>query len=70
VTEGNLDLSVAGSKAEARTAADTLEGFNPPDDVKAAIEHFVSTDGAQFDDPDYSKDDDLIQKWVHQLCPA
>jgi hypothetical protein len=35
-----------------------------------AIEHFVQTGGAQFDDPSYKKFNDALDKWVHQVCPT
>jgi hypothetical protein len=46
-----------------------MEKYNPPADVKAAIEHFVETGGAQFGDPDYDKNNKLIDDWVKQICP-
>jgi hypothetical protein len=69
VTGASLDLSAATSKDEARTAADTLEGFDPPAGAKSAIEHFAGTGGAQIDDPDYSTNNDVLDAWVHQVCP-
>ena len=70
VDGANSDLLTAMDKDAARKAADTLEGFNPPSSVKGAIEHFVGTGGAHFDDPDYTKNQKAIKDWVAALCPA
>jgi hypothetical protein len=69
VTGANLDLAVATNAEDARKAADTFEKYNPPSDVKEAIEHFANTNGAQFDDPDYDRYNTLIDNWVKQICP-
>jgi outer membrane murein-binding lipoprotein Lpp len=69
ITGANLDLAVATNPGDARKAADTFEKYNPPADVKDAIEHFASTGGAQSDDPDYDKYNSLIDNWVKQVCP-
>jgi hypothetical protein len=69
VTGANLDLATATNHDAARKAADTFEKYDPPADVKAAVEHFVGTNGAQFDDPDYDKYNKLIDGWVKQVCP-
>jgi len=69
ITEANLDLSAASNAQDARTAADTLEKYEPSDSAHDAIEHFVQTGGAQFDDPSYKKFNDALDKWVHQVCP-
>jgi hypothetical protein len=45
-----------------RKAADTLERYNPPGSVKDAIEHFVTAGGAHFDDPDYTKNNKVLDK--------
>ena len=42
----------------------------PPPKAKDAIEHFVETGGAQFDDADYSKFYDALKAWVHEVCPT
>ncbi|WP_131829169.1 hypothetical protein [Mycobacterium numidiamassiliense] len=55
VNGANADLLAANDKDVARKAADTLERYSPPSDVKDATEHFVSTGGAHFDDPDFTK---------------
>jgi hypothetical protein len=60
----------ATSKDDARKAGDTLEKYNPPGDVKDAIEHFVGTGGAQFDDPDFDKYNKQVKAWVDQVCPT
>jgi hypothetical protein len=69
VTGANLDLATATNHDAARKAADTFEKYDLPSDVKDAVEHFVDTNGAQFDDPDYDKYNKLIDDWVKQSCP-
>lgn len=69
VTGANLDLATATNHDAARKAADTFEKYDLPSDVKDAVEHFVDTNGAQFDDPDYDKYNKLIDGWVKQVCP-
>jgi hypothetical protein len=69
ITGANLNLAVAKSNEDARKAADTFEKYNPPADVREAIEHFASTGGAQFNDPDYDRYNTLIDNWVKQVCP-
>jgi hypothetical protein len=71
-----LDLGMAkdnlmlASKADtARKNADALEKYDPPDSVKAAIEHFVTTVGAQPSDPDLDAQRTLIANWLKQMCP-
>jgi hypothetical protein len=70
VTGANADLLAANDKDAARKAADTLEGYNPPAQVKDAIEHFVNTGGAHFDDPDYTKNNKVLDNWIKQVCPT
>jgi hypothetical protein len=70
VTGANVDLLTASDKDAARKAADTLERFNPPASAKDAIEHFVTTVGAHFDDPDYTKNNKALDGWVKQVCPS
>ncbi len=70
VAGANADLLAANDKDAARKAADTLEGYDPPAPVKAAIEHFVTTGGAHFDDPDYTKNNKTLSGWVSQVCPT
>ena len=70
VTGANVDLLAASDKDAARKAADTLEGYDPPGSVKNAIEHFVTTGGAHFDDPDYTKNHKVLDEWVKAVCPT
>ncbi|ORV54931.1 hypothetical protein AWC05_13690 [Mycobacterium florentinum] len=56
-------------REDARKNADILEKYNPPDNVKAAIEHFVNTVGAAPGDPDREANDHLIANWLKQMCP-
>lgn len=69
ITQANLDLSAASNAQDARTAADILEKYSPSPSAQDAIEHFVQTGGAQFDDPSYKASNDALDKWVHQVCP-
>ena len=69
VTGANADLLAASDKDAARKAADTLEEYDPPAQVKDAIEHFVSTGGAHANDPDYPKNNQILDGWVKQVCP-
>ena len=69
VSGANLDLLTASTRMPLK-AADTLEGYNPPSKVRDAIEHFVTTGGAHFDDPDYTKNNKLVKDWVEQVCPT
>ncbi|WP_319447509.1 MULTISPECIES: hypothetical protein [unclassified Mycobacterium] len=69
VTGANLDLAVAKNTEDAKKAADIFAKYNPPPDVQEAIDHFVSTQGAQFDDPDYEKFNTRIDEWVKVVCP-
>jgi hypothetical protein len=69
ITGANLDLAVATNTDAARAAADKFAKYHPPADVTAAVEHFVSTGGAQFDDPDYDRYNSVIDNWVKQVCP-
>lgn len=63
------NLMVANNPEKARGYADTLEKYGPPDTVRAAIEHFVTTGGAQPDDADLNSNRDLITNWIKQACP-
>jgi guanyl-specific ribonuclease Sa len=63
------DLMVADTPEKARAAADSLEKYGPTHAVRMAIEHFVTTLGAQADDPDNSALAYLLNDWVKQLCP-
>ncbi|WP_156763550.1 hypothetical protein [Mycobacterium scrofulaceum] len=63
------NLMVANNSDKARKYADTLEKYGPPDTVKAAIEHFVTTGGARPTDADLDSNRDLITNWIKQACP-
>ncbi len=63
------NLMVAQKPEDARRFADTLEKYGPPDPVKAAIEHFVTTVGAQPNDPDLDANRDRLMGWIKQICP-
>jgi hypothetical protein len=69
VTGANLDLATATNHDDARKAGDAFEKYDLPTNVKDAVEHFVGTNGAQFDDPDYDKYNKTIDEWVKQVCP-
>jgi hypothetical protein len=69
VAGANLDLAVANNAEDAKKAADVFAKYNPPPDVQEAIDHFVSTKGAQFDDPDYQEFNTRIDEWVKVVCP-
>ncbi|OBH29191.1 hypothetical protein A5692_01815 [Mycobacterium sp. E342] len=62
------NLMVANNPEKARKYADTLEKYGPPETVKAAIEHFVTTGGAQPNDADLNSNRDLITNWIKQAC--
>jgi hypothetical protein len=63
------NLMVATTADKARANADTLEKYSPPDPVKAAIEHFVTTVGAQPTDADLDANRNAITDWLKQICP-
>ena len=67
MAKDNLMLSTKPENA--RKNADALEKYDPPDSVKAAIEHFVTTVGAQPSDPDLDAQRTLIANWLKQMCP-
>lgn len=69
VTSANLDMATALSHDEAVAAGEQFLKFDPPAEVREAIEHFVETDGIQFDDPDYDKYNSAIDNWGKQVCP-
>ncbi len=62
-------LMLASKPETARKAADTLENYSPPDATKAAIEHFVTTVGAQPSDPTLDDNRTLIANWLKGICP-
>jgi hypothetical protein len=70
VTGANLDLTVATTAGDAQKAADAFAKYHPPADVQEAIDHFVKTNGARFDDPDYDKYNGRINSWVEAICPV
>ncbi|MEZ0351737.1 hypothetical protein [Mycobacterium sp. pR1184] len=63
------NLMVASKPETARKAADTLENYSPPDAVKDAIEHFVTTVGAQPSDSALDANRSSIANWLKQICP-
>ncbi|MDT5064523.1 MAG: hypothetical protein QOK02_678 [Mycobacterium sp.] len=69
ITQANLDLATATDAAAAKKAGDAFEKYDLPGPVKDAVEHFVGTGGAQFDDPDYDKYNNAIEGWIKQACP-
>ena len=60
---------LASKPEAARKAADTLEKYSPPDPVKAAIEQFVTTVGAQPSDATLDANLSSIANWLKQMCP-
>lgn len=69
VTGANLDLATATNSEQARKPADVLAKYNPPPEVTEAVDHFVQTGGAQFDDPDFEKYNSILENWIKQVCP-
>ncbi|MEZ0053356.1 hypothetical protein ABIA30_004385 [Mycobacterium sp. MAA66] len=70
LTGATLNLVSGANSDDNRKAADTIESFSPPDNVREAVEHFVSTGGLKQTDPkknDYSK---TINNWVEKVCPV
>lgn len=63
------NLLLATEPETARSAADTLENYSPPDETRAAIEHFVTTVGAQPDDPALDANRTSIANWLKGICP-
>jgi hypothetical protein len=70
VSGANVDLLAATDKDAASKAAEILKGFDPPPSVRDAIDHFVNTGGAHFDDPDYTKNHKILDDWVKASCPS
>ena len=68
VAEANIELTTADKKDDARKAADVLLKYNPPDNVKTAIEQLVEKAEAS-NDPDADKNGDLVDGWVEKVCP-
>ncbi|HTI77342.1 MAG TPA: hypothetical protein VL634_20250 [Mycobacterium sp.] len=69
ITQANVDLATATDADAAHKAGDAFEKYDLPASVKDAVEHFVGTGGAQFDDPDYDKYNNAIEGWIKQVCP-
>ena len=70
ITSARLDLIVASTSDQARPAADTLEKWSPPDNVKDAIEHLVEAGGGQINDPGFNDANSAIEQWVKEICPT
>jgi hypothetical protein len=70
ITSASLDLLVATTAEDAGKAMITIKGYNPPDAVQKAAEHFVVTKGGQVTDPDFSANNALLENWVHAVCPS
>jgi hypothetical protein len=70
LTGATLNLVSGVNSDDSRKAGDTIEGFNPPDDVHAAVEHFVSTGGLQQTDPQKNALSRTINNWVEKVCPV
>ena len=70
ITSARLDLIVASTSDQARPAADTLEKWSPPDNVKDAIEHLVEAGGGQINDPGFNDANSAIEQWVKETCPT
>ncbi|OBH88650.1 hypothetical protein A5678_15890 [Mycobacterium sp. E2733] len=60
---------MAQKPEDARKFADTLEKYGPPEPVKVAIEHFVTTVGAQPNDTDLNANREALTAWIKQVCP-
>jgi hypothetical protein len=70
LSSAHMNLTMATTPQAARSAADILEKQNPPDQVKQAIEHFVTTVGVQGSDPTADQMDKTISDWRKQVCPS
>ena len=69
LTGANLELAIATTAGDAKRAADVFAKYHPPSDVQEAVDHFVSTKGAQPDDPEFAEDNRRIDDWVKAVCP-
>lgn len=69
LTGANLELAIATTAGDAKRAADVFAKYDPPSDVQQAVDHFVSTNGAQSDDPDSAGYNRRIDDWVKAVCP-
>jgi hypothetical protein len=70
VASANLDLVTANSKDEAEAAAEKLNAFDPPSDVKKAIETFAENGGPDYTDPKTGDYAALITEWMKSICPG
>ena len=70
LAEAQLGVATATKADEARKAADIVEKYNPPSDVKNVVEHFVTTIGVQFDDPQAAAGTAALKAWVDRVCPT
>lgn len=70
LAEAQLNVATAMKADEARKAADIVEKYNPPSDVKTAVEHFVTTIGVQFNDPQAAHGTAILKAWVDNVCPT
>ena len=70
VASANLDLVTASSKAEAEAAAEKLNAFDPPSDVKKAIDTFAENGGPDYTDPKTADYATLITEWMKSICPG
>jgi hypothetical protein len=69
ITQANLDLATATNADDARKAGEAFTKYDLPASVNDAVQHFVGTGGAQFDDPQYDKYNNAIESWIKQVCP-
>jgi hypothetical protein len=70
VASANLDLVTATSKSAAEAAAEKLNAFDPPSDVKDAIETFAKNGGPDYTDPKTGDLATLITDWIKTICPG
>lgn len=70
LAEAQLGVATATKADEARKAADIVEKYSPPADVKNVVEHFVTTIGVQFDDPQAAAGTAALKAWVDRVCPT
>jgi hypothetical protein len=70
LTGAVVNLMSGSSPDDARKASDTISGFHPPDNVLAAVSHFVNTNGLHTSDPDRSQYSRTLNDWVEKQCPV
>ncbi|MDH6243391.1 hypothetical protein [Mycobacterium sp. OTB74] len=70
LTGAVVNLVSGATGDDTAKAADTIKGFNPPQDVLAAVAHFVGTNGLHTDDPDRNQYSRAINNWVEKKCPV